>query len=82
MENNKIFDDFPTIRCDECELYYINQCDGADVDHKKCTSFIAVRGSNIPLQIEKLQRQVKTLSFAVFCLSLVVAIYYIMHFGG
>ena len=73
----KIFDDFPQADCNTCRTYMLDQCDGVPVgESRKCTAYEAVRHSDIPMQIEKLQSDIKTLnllnillSLALFCLA-------------
>lgn len=58
----KIFDDFPTVDCNECELYYLNQCDGVHKAQKRsCTTFKATRGIDIPKEIKWLKTRLKRL---------------------
>jgi hypothetical protein len=62
MEAQKIFEDFPTVDCNDCEKYWLNQCDGVQKAQKRiCKEFLAVRRVNIPLQIKTLQEGIKQL---------------------
>ena len=59
-DNKKIFDDFPAVDCNECESWWLNQCDGVkEGSTKPCTAFKATRRVNIPLQIESLTSALK-----------------------
>lgn len=70
-DKQKIFDDFPTVDCNECELYWINQCDGVHkAQERPCTAFKATRGVVIPLQIKSLQIALKRLTGAYVLLAL------------
>ncbi len=61
-DNKKIFDDFPTVDCNECESWWLNQCDGVrEGSQKPCTAFKVVRRVNIPSEIESLRKAVKYL---------------------
>lgn len=65
----KIFDDFPTVDCNECELYWINQCDGVHKAQKRsCTTFKATRGVVIPEEIKWLKTRLKRLTGALIVL--------------
>ena len=74
----KIFDDFPQADCNTCRSYMLDQCDGVAIgESRKCTAYEAVRHTDIPMQIEKLQSDIKTqnllnilLCIAVFLLAL------------
>lgn len=75
MENKKIFDDFPTVDCNECESWWNNQCDGVTGGSQKpCTAFKAVRRVNIPLEIERLRDALKGVisCMIVMCLWMVL----------
>lgn len=62
QKQSKIFDDFPTVDCEECECWQINQCDGVPVgSQRSCTAYKAVRRLNTPLQIKALQKGYKDL---------------------
>ena len=78
MSNDrKIFDDFPTVDCNECERYYTNECDGTLTGSTKpCNSFLATRSILIPKQIKSLQRRIDWLSVivAVLCLIKIISV--------
>ena len=81
MSNNrKIFDDFPTVDCNECEScerWWLNQCDGVSVGSTKpCNSFLATRSILIPKQLKSLQRRIDWLSVivAVLCLIKIISV--------
>ena len=55
-KNNKIFDEFPKVDCNECERYWINQCDGIQKGNQKlCKSFLATRKVNILQELEEIK---------------------------
>lgn len=63
--DNRIFDEWEEVNCNDCELWWINQCDGTQKGEKRlCTSFKATRSVVIPLQIKSLQRRLKWLIWA------------------
>ena len=62
---HKVFDDFPTVDCEECEHWQINRCDGISVgSERSCTAYKAVRRLNTPLEIKALQKGYKDLTRA------------------
>ena len=74
MSTKQIFDDFPSVECDNCEMYYTNRCDGSDMplkgSYSPCKSFLPVRNVTIPNDIKKLQNDVKWLGISVCILGL------------
>ena len=61
----KVFDDFPTVDCEECEHWQINRCDGHSVGTEaSCTAFKVVRRLNTPYEIKMLQKGYKDLTRA------------------
>lgn len=75
MSTKQIFEDFPVVDCNRCELYYIDQCDGVSEAKKRpCNSFKATRKVIIPEQIKKLQKSIKILSWSVIITNLTLAI--------
>lgn len=83
MENKKIFEDFPTVDCNECESWWNNQCDGVtEGSQKLCTAFKAVRRVNIPLKIERLRKALKRLIGAIIILYFVMVFHIIAGVMG
>lgn len=64
-EQKKIFEDFPTIDCNDCEHWWTNRCDGAKTSQNAsktlCRTFKATRGVVIPEQIKWLKTRLKWL---------------------
>lgn len=61
----KVFDDFPTVDCEECEHWQLNKCDGHYVGtESSCTAYKVVRRLNTPLEIKALQKGYKDLTRA------------------
>ena len=77
-DNKKIFDDFPTVDCNECERYWLNQCDGvkpsSEAQKVPCNSFLATRKVVIPQQIKRLQKSVFWLELSVVSLAVCIFI--------
>lgn len=58
----KVFDDFPTVDCEECEHWQLNKCDGHSVGtESSCTAFKVVRRLNTPQEIKALQKGLERL---------------------
>lgn len=67
--------EFPEVDCNECEHYWVNQCDGSNLGSKRlCKEFLATRQSNIPLEIKSLREALKWLRISVLSLLLVVIV--------
>ena len=61
----KVFDDFPTVDCEECEHWQLNKCDGTSVgSERSCTAYKAIRRLNTPYEIKMLQKGYKDLTRA------------------
>ena len=66
MSDRKIFEDFSEVDCNECEHWWMNQCDGASKGSRiGCNSFLATRSVVIPARIETLEKSIKWLTFSV-----------------
>lgn len=75
----KIFDDFPQVDCNECELYWLNQCDGVHKARERtCNSFKASRCVVIPEQIKSLQKRLKWLVGALVVLGVIQLVMFII----
>ena len=69
----KIFDDFPQADCNTCRSYMLDQCDGVPIgESRKCTAYEATRQSDLPMQIENLEKEIKSLRFGNVLLALSV----------
>ena len=61
--------EFPEVDCNECEHYWVNQCDGSNLGSKRlCKEFLATRQSNIPLEIKSLRNDLKWVKQAILLL--------------
>ena len=66
MADQKRFEDWEEVDCNECGRYYDSSCDGVKKGSKKpCNSFLAKRDVVIPAQINSLEKRVKTLNRVV-----------------
>lgn len=74
-EQNKIFEDFPTVDCNDCEHWWTNQCDGVKTSQNAsktlCRTFKATRSVVIPEQIKWLKTRLKLLTVALAVLAAV-----------
>ena len=59
--NKQIFEDFPTVDCNDCQHYWDNSCDGVDVSseaqNRPCKTFLATRKISIPQEIKSLKNE-------------------------
>ena len=72
-DNNRIFDEYPTIDCNDCNHYWNNSCDGVKKGSERlCNAFIATRNVIIPEEIKSLKKALSELGIAVVFLCGVV----------
>lgn len=55
MENNKRFEEWCEVDCNQCARYWDSSCDGAK-EKRICQSFLATREVVIPAQIKRLTK--------------------------
>lgn len=76
MENKKIFDSWKEVDCENCERWWVNQCDGvktsSEGSRRACNSYLATRRVVLPSQIKTIQRDVKLLTGALVILTVIV----------
>ena len=71
QSSSKIFDNYE-VECNDCQHYWDNSCDGVPIDKKRnCTSFIATRTTDIPMQIKSLVNRIDKLKVAVIGIAIV-----------
>lgn len=80
IENShKIFDEYE-VECNDCQRYWLDQCDGAKVNTtKSCTSFLATKNTDIPHKLSKLDDKVKSLGTAVTILEIIMLFHLLSH---
>ena len=83
LEKQSRFDDFTSakelVECNQCERYYINQCDGVKKgENKPCREFLATRKVNIPEEINALREQISWLKIGVTALCGIIVYLLIM----
>lgn len=77
---NKIFDDFKGIDCNDCERWWLNQCDGVTKGTERpCNSFLATRRVIIPEQIKSLNKRLKYLGSAIIVLAIINLILWVVY---
>lgn len=82
----KRFEDWKEVSCNECERWWLNQCDGAKTHGKgskmPCTSFLATRRVVIPLQIKSLQKANTRMRVCIILLVVAQILHCVFHFIG
>ena len=82
MEQKK-FDDWQDVNCNECSNWWNDSCTGAPEGVKKpCNSFLAQRSVIIPEQIKALKSEIKWLSWHIITLYIVVCIHIVLDILG
>lgn len=62
VSDRKVFEDYPTASCNECEHYWNDACDSIAVGKtKECKFYKATRAVVIPAQLEQLQKEIKNI---------------------
>lgn len=72
-DKKRIFDEWEEVDCNNCESYWINQCNGVgEAQERPCTAFKATRSVVIPQQIKWLKTRLKWLYVALGLMGIVV----------
>ena len=80
MSDNKRFEDYPKVDCNDCEPWWLNQCDGAPRgSERRCNSFSATRKVDIPDRLNRLEKRVQRLSTAGLLVAVSVLIQVVLH---
>lgn len=79
---NKRFEDWTHVDCNDCARYWDSSCDGVQATQKPCNSFLASRKVQIPAQIKALQKSVKRLKTAGLLTALVLLLHILSHILG
>ena len=78
-ESNR-FDDWTYADCNTCGHYYTDACDGVKVGTtRKCTSYVATRGKDLPRMIGKVQAQLRWCYFGLGVLALAMILLYMVR---
>ena len=76
---NKIFDEYE-VECNNCQRYWLDQCDATKVDDTKpCNSYIATRKMDIPDKVKVLDDKVKSLGTCVTITMVILAFHLLSH---
>lgn len=79
---SKRFDDYPPVDCNDCERWWISQCDGVPKgSHRQCNSFVATRGIVLPEKIKALEERTRSLELhltTLYGVNIIWTIAYIM----
>lgn len=82
--DKKIFDDYLSVDCNDCERWWLNQCDGvktlSEGQKVPCKTFLATRNVIIPQQIKMLQKRVLWLELCVGVLLVVAGVLFIVNY--
>lgn len=75
MSEQKRFEDWVEVDCNECARYWDSSCDAVQGSQRPCNSFLATRSVVIPHKIESLQKGIKRLTVAVVLLAVSVILH-------
>jgi hypothetical protein len=80
--SHKIFDEYH-VDCNECQRYWLDQCDGTPEDvQKPCTSFIATKKVDIPERIKVLEKRLQSLTGCVLVMNIIIIFHLLSHWLG
>lgn len=89
---NKRFEEWTPVDCNECSRYWDNQCDGvkcktnSDKDStgstRLCNSFLPVRKVVIPAQIKALEKRCDRLRISIMLNTLLIIAHLMSHILG
>lgn len=80
MSELKRFEEWIKVDCNDCERWWVNQCDGVKDKPRVCMSYLATRKTVIPKQIESLQKKCEALSW--WCLFLTSLSIFLLFWVG
>lgn len=67
QQQKQVFDDFPTVDCNDCTHYWDDSCDGAVKGSQRlCKTFSATRRVIYPQEIKSLKKAVRELKVHMF----------------
>ena len=67
QQQKQVFDDFPTVDCNDCTHYWDDSCDGAVKGSQRlCKTFSATRRVVYPQEIKSLKKAVRELKVHMF----------------
>lgn len=75
-ENDKRFEDWPKVDCNECESYWDSSCDGVPKGlERPCNSFKATREVVIPAKLKSLENSFKWLRISLILTNIALVIH-------
>ena len=76
----KVFEEYPQANCNTCRSYMLDQCDGVPVgESRKCTAYEATRQSDMPMQIENLAKEIKSIRLHLVVQALLILLVAMGH---
>lgn len=82
----KRFEEWNTVDCNNCELYWLNQCDGVKCTQKgsvmPCKSFLATRSVIIPQQINEVHKSIQKLRVCMVIMGATIVLNIIFNIVG
>lgn len=81
MSDNKRFDGWEEVDCNECSNYWDNSCDGIPPEgsRKPCNSFLAKRSVTIPLEIKSLKKRLTITETMIVLMNVLILLHLIFH---
>ena len=82
-KENKRFEEWGMVDCNECTHYWDDSCDAVKQDDRRnCNSFLATRRVVIPARLNALEKRVEGFRTAGIIVSVVLLVHILMHILG
>lgn len=76
---SKRFEDWCKVDCEECERWWLNQCDGVPKgSQKQCNSYLATRNVVLPEKIKSLENRVLLLEWLILTVGLLAVVMFLL----
>ena len=82
MSEQKRFEDWKEVDCNDCARYWDSSCDGAPCSQKSCNSYIATRSIVIPKQLNSLEKRTNRLRISIMLNTLLIIAHLLTHIVG
>ena len=83
MSDEKRFEGWEEVDCNDCSHYWDSTCDGATKGSRiGCNSYLATRKVVLPERLNHLEKPVLWLKISVLCVSLAVLLHLLSHITG
>lgn len=83
MEQNKRFEEWDEVDCNECTHYWDNSCDAVKQDERRqCNSFLATRRVVIPARLNALENRVRLLSIGCMLSGIAIVLLSLVNLLG